>query len=639
MSAAAPSGALVRGEDERARKLRGLLVLLRPYRRRVILTFVALLLATAAALVPPYLAGRAIDDGIRGGDESALTVIVVLFVGRGAGQLGRHLRADLPRQLGRPARAPGPARADLRAPRAAVDRLLLAQQGGRADLADDQRRAGARPARDGRHGHAVLVDAHAGGGGGDPAVRSTRSWRWSRSPRFPVLLVGERGVPDRVGRRVPAHAREDRLDHRVPAGDAVGVRVVRAFGQEARHKERFARAERGEPRGEHEDGLPERGVLPVGRAAVGGGHRGDPALRRQPGARRRRSRSACSPRSCSTCRASSTRSSSCRSSTRPTRRGWRRSTRSSSCSTRSRTWWTSRARSSCRGCGARSASRTCRSLRRTTASCALRDVDLTVPPGQTVALVGATGAGKSTFAKLVARFYDPTSGRVLVDGHDLRDVTERSLRSQLGIVPQEGFLFSGTIARQHRLRPPGRDRRGGRGGGARPWARTSSSRGCRTATTPRWASAAGTSRPGSASSWRSRARRSADPRHPDPRRGDLERGRAHRVADRARAAAAAGGAHGDRDRAPAVDDPRRRPDRGAGPAAAMVEQGTHDELIEAGGALRAAVPRLGGAGGVSGLRSRPPAHDSALSSLGVWLWQLGHGRPDRWPDDCRCHRR
>jgi ABC-type multidrug transport system fused ATPase/permease subunit len=77
---------------------------------------------------------------------------------------------------------------------------------------------------------------------------------------------------------------------------------------------------------------------------------------------------------------------------------------------------------------------------------ALDDLSLVVPPGQTVALVGATGAGKSTFAKLVARFYDPTDGRVLVDGHDLRDVTARSLRSQMGIVPQEAFLFSGTIA-------------------------------------------------------------------------------------------------------------------------------------------------------------------------------------------------
>ena len=76
---------------------------------------------------------------------------------------------------------------------------------------------------------------------------------------------------------------------------------------------------------------------------------------------------------------------------------------------------------------------------------ALRDVDLVIPPGQTVALVGSTGAGKSTFAKLVARFYDPTSGQVLVDGHDLRSVSAHSLRSQMGIVPQEAFLFSGTI--------------------------------------------------------------------------------------------------------------------------------------------------------------------------------------------------
>ncbi|HWI07853.1 MAG TPA: ABC transporter ATP-binding protein [Solirubrobacteraceae bacterium] len=77
---------------------------------------------------------------------------------------------------------------------------------------------------------------------------------------------------------------------------------------------------------------------------------------------------------------------------------------------------------------------------------ALHDVSLKVPPGQTVALVGATGAGKSTIAKLVARFYDPTRGAVLVDGHDLRSVTQASLRRQLGVVPQEAFLFSGTVA-------------------------------------------------------------------------------------------------------------------------------------------------------------------------------------------------
>lgn len=76
---------------------------------------------------------------------------------------------------------------------------------------------------------------------------------------------------------------------------------------------------------------------------------------------------------------------------------------------------------------------------------ALEHVTLHVPPGQTVALVGETGAGKSTLAKLAARFYDPTRGAVKVDGHDLRDVTMKSLRSQMGIVPQEGFLFSGTL--------------------------------------------------------------------------------------------------------------------------------------------------------------------------------------------------
>jgi ABC-type multidrug transport system fused ATPase/permease subunit len=76
----------------------------------------------------------------------------------------------------------------------------------------------------------------------------------------------------------------------------------------------------------------------------------------------------------------------------------------------------------------------------------LPGLDLDVPPGTTVALVGHTGAGKSTIAKLLARFYDPRSGRITIDGHDLRDVTQESLRRQLGIVPQEGFLFAGSVA-------------------------------------------------------------------------------------------------------------------------------------------------------------------------------------------------
>jgi ABC-type multidrug transport system fused ATPase/permease subunit len=75
----------------------------------------------------------------------------------------------------------------------------------------------------------------------------------------------------------------------------------------------------------------------------------------------------------------------------------------------------------------------------------LHGLDLDVSAGTTVALVGHTGAGKSTIAKLLARFYDPRGGRVTIDGHDLRDVTQASLRRQLGIVPQEGFLFAGTV--------------------------------------------------------------------------------------------------------------------------------------------------------------------------------------------------
>lgn len=75
----------------------------------------------------------------------------------------------------------------------------------------------------------------------------------------------------------------------------------------------------------------------------------------------------------------------------------------------------------------------------------LHGIDLHIGAGETVALVGATGAGKSTVAKLIARFYDPVEGTVAIDGHDLRTVTQSSLREQLAIVPQEGHLFAGTL--------------------------------------------------------------------------------------------------------------------------------------------------------------------------------------------------
>lgn len=75
----------------------------------------------------------------------------------------------------------------------------------------------------------------------------------------------------------------------------------------------------------------------------------------------------------------------------------------------------------------------------------LKDVSFEASPGQTIALLGATGSGKTTIINLIPRFYDPSEGRILIDGHDLREVTLDSLRSQIGIVLQESTLFSGTI--------------------------------------------------------------------------------------------------------------------------------------------------------------------------------------------------
>ena len=89
----------------------------------------------------------------------------------------------------------------------------------------------------------------------------------------------------------------------------------------------------------------------------------------------------------------------------------------------------------------------------------LKHVSFTAPAGTTTALVGSSGSGKSTLISLVMAFNRPQSGRVLVDGRDLATLRLRDYRSQLGVVLQDNFLFDGTVARQHPLRPPGRDRR------------------------------------------------------------------------------------------------------------------------------------------------------------------------------------
>jgi ATP-binding cassette subfamily B protein len=88
----------------------------------------------------------------------------------------------------------------------------------------------------------------------------------------------------------------------------------------------------------------------------------------------------------------------------------------------------------------------------------LRGLDLTIPAGQTAALVGATGAGKTTIARLMARFYDPGQGRVLLDGVDLRQLDEPTLRREVIMITQENFLFSGTVAENIALGRPGASR-------------------------------------------------------------------------------------------------------------------------------------------------------------------------------------
>ena len=242
----------------------------------------------------------------------------------------------------------------------------------------------------------------------------------------------------------------------------------------------------------------------------------------------------------------------------------------------------------------------------------LHGIDLHVPPGQTVALVGATGAGKSTLAKLVARFYDPTGGRITIDGHDLRQVTSHSLRSQLGTVPQESFLFSGTIRDNIAFGAPGatdedvrgRRPRRGRHRVHREAARRLRHRGRRARRAPvRRAAPAGGLRP----------RRGRGPAGADPGRGHLERGRGHRGPDRARPAPAAGRPHGHRDRPPAVHHPGRRADRGA--------RARPDR--RAGHARRAAGRRRRLRGAVRGLG----APDGRLG-LGVWRRRDGHGVDD-----------
>jgi ATP-binding cassette, subfamily B, bacterial len=428
----------------RAGRIRHLVSLLRPYRVRVALMFAALLLATGAALAPPYLAGRAIDDGIRGGDEGALTVVVILFVAAALINWGAtYAQTFLINWVGQ--RALQDLRVELfeHLQRLSIGFFSRNKAGVLISRLTNDVQALDQLVTEGIStlfsatltlvGTAVILVLL------DPELAMITFLT------FPVLLVAS--VAFRLASAGAYALTRVKIAHVTAYLQETlsGVRVVRAFGQEARHRTRFA-----ELNDEHREAnmrtvylnaayfpavellsaLATAAILVYGGNQVLDGTGGvtigilasfvfylqsffdpiqslsqlyttyqagmaaldkifelldeEPDIADRPGALEL-----------------------------PRMRGEIR-------------------------------------FEDVTFTYggdapALDDVTLVVPPGQTLALVGATGAGKSTLAKLVARFYDPARGRVLIDGHDLRDVTERSLRSQLGIVPQESFLFSGTI--------------------------------------------------------------------------------------------------------------------------------------------------------------------------------------------------
>ncbi len=242
----------------------------------------------------------------------------------------------------------------------------------------------------------------------------------------------------------------------------------------------------------------------------------------------------------------------------------------------------------------------------------------TCPAGRTVALVGHTGCGKTTLTNLIPRFYDPDEGRVLVDGLDVRDLKLASLRADIGIVNQDPFLFSASIADNIRLgRPEATLDAGARGGQGRAGRRVHRGAARRLRHRHRRARPHAQRRP--AAAHRHRAGAGDGPAHPHPRRRHVQRGRGDRAQDPPRPAGGHVRAHHLHHRPPAQHHLARRRDRGAG-------QGTH---------RRARHPR-----GADGRRARctracSGAPRPSTSTSTAWTWTSRPPRAEAPPDGRR----
>ena len=440
---------MLRGERGRTRKLGKLLALLRPYRGRVILMFLALVVSTAAALAPPYLAGRAIDDGIRGGDLDALTVITGLFLlAAGLNWGASYAQTYLVNWVGQRALQ------DLRSRIFAhLETLSIGFY--------ERNKAGvliSRMTNDVQALDQLVSDGIVTLFSSTLTLLGIAGVLVALDPElalvtfsvFPVLLLGS--VAFRIASAGAYRLTRERIAF-VTAylQEAIsGIRIVLAFGQEARHARRFADLNE-----ENRDAnmrtvylnaayFPAVELLSAVATAVillyGGNQVVDGAV---------------------TIGVLASFVLYLQSFFDPIQQLSQLYTQyQSGMAALDNIFVLLDERPELRDADdAIELPRVRGEIRLEDVefgyphpdsadghrALALSGVSLTAAPGETVALVGATGAGKSTLAKLLARFYDPTGGRVLIDGHDLRDVSERSLRSQLGIVPQEGYLFSGTI--------------------------------------------------------------------------------------------------------------------------------------------------------------------------------------------------